>query len=203
MIDARPVHVWFSAIKERPMSVRQKILGARVLLGGVVLALPLLGSTATAGASDPHDAGNCASDFHGGPSPRPGPPNGRGFGPFGGDRDEGRLPPFLMGLDLTEEQQDKVFAIVHAAAPALRDQSKAEHKAREALRELVTSAKFSDGTASTLAQAQGKAESELSLLRTRMAHQVYSVLTPEQQARAAKRRQEFESHRGEGPPPRH
>jgi Spy/CpxP family protein refolding chaperone len=123
-----------------------------------------------------------------------------GFGRFSGEHEADRPPPFLMGLSLSDEQQDKVFAIVHAAAPALRDQSKAARKARDALRESVQSAQFTEANATQLAQAQGKAEAQLALLRTRMEHEIYSLLTTEQRARVVDRERERESHRGDRPP---
>jgi Spy/CpxP family protein refolding chaperone len=119
-----------------------------------------------------------------------------------------RPPPFMMDAGLTEDQQDKVFAILHAAAPALRDREKAAHKAREALHQFIRSSSFSDGTAASLAQAQGAAEAQLALLRTKMEHDVYAVLTPEQQSKIANREKEGDVH-GRGmpagggmPPPR-
>jgi len=92
-----------------------------------------------------------------------------------------------MDLNLTDEQQDKVFAIMHAAAPALRDQSKAVRKARDALHELSQSSQFNEAAAAALAQTQGSAESRLALLRTHLEHQVYSILTADQRMQAAER----------------
>jgi Spy/CpxP family protein refolding chaperone len=106
----------------------------------------------------------------------------------------------MSDLSLTEDQQDKVFAIVHAAAPALRDREKAARKARQALHELVRSSSFNENSATTLAQAQGAAESQLALLRIRMEHEVYSVLTPEQQSRIAAREQERDCQGRDGWP---
>jgi Spy/CpxP family protein refolding chaperone len=106
----------------------------------------------------------------------------------------------LRDLKLSEDQQDKVFAIMHAAAPAVRDQSKAVRKARDALRELSQSPQFSVDAATTLAQTQGKAESQLALLRTRMEHDVYAVLTPEQRTQMTDRRHNMEAHRDERGP---
>jgi len=119
---------------------------------------------------------------------------------MGPPSDEGRPPPFLMDAMLTEDQQDKVFAIMHAAAPALRDQSKAARKARESLHDLVNSAQWSETAAASLAQAEGRAEAQLSLLRTRMDHELYGILTPDQAARVNSRERDWEGHRGEGPP---
>jgi len=56
-----------------------------------------------------------------------------------------------MGLKLSEDQQDKVFAILHAAAPAMREQSKAVHKAREALHDVGRTPQFDSGNAGNLA----------------------------------------------------
>jgi Spy/CpxP family protein refolding chaperone len=166
------------------------------LTGCLVAAYPLF-----AIASPPEDApfntgGACAMAFH-----RPGPHMGPPFvGPPLGTQ---HLPPYLMDLTLTEDQQDKAFAILHAAEPALREQEKAVRKARDGLRDLVRSAQFDAGSAATLAQALGKAESQLALLRVRADHDVFSVLTPEQKTEISHLDSEHESHRpAEHPTPR-
>ena len=80
------------------------------VVGCLVAACPLF-----AIASPPEDApfagGACAMEFH-----RPGPPMVPQFGTQ-------HQPPYLMGVTLTEDQQDKLFAILHSAAPALRGTS--------------------------------------------------------------------------------
>jgi periplasmic protein CpxP/Spy len=112
---------------------------------------------------------------------------------------EERPPPYLMGIDLTEEQQDRLFAILHAAAPELREHMKAARKAHEALRDLGQSTAFDDGKAAALAQTAASAESQLALLRTRTDHEIFMVLTPEQRTHLAEGRREHDSH---GAPPR-
>jgi protein CpxP len=191
------------------MSNKHSIFRPRLLLGSAILALPLWVGAA---APDPARPGGCDSGLHGGPPHPPGQGMGPGMGPrgpgpgfgpgFGPGHDEDRPPPFLMGLKLSDDQQDKIFNIMHAAAPQLRDQSKSVRKARDALRDMTHAAQFSNDGAMTLAQAAGKAEGQLAYLRTRMEHDLYAVLTPEQQAEVAKRHQEMEAHRGEGPAPR-
>jgi protein CpxP len=162
------------------------------LTGCLVAACPLF-----AIASPPEDApfagGACAMAFH-----PPGPPMGPPFmePPFGAQH----LPSDLMGVSLTEDQQDKVFAILHAAEPALREQEKAMRKARDGLRDLGRSAQFDAGSAATLAQALGKAESQLTLLRVRADHEVFSVLTAEQKTEISHLESERESHRPPGHP---
>jgi len=118
---------------------------------------------------------------------------------MGGDHEDFRAPPFLMGLKLTDEQDDKVFAILHAAAPALRDQFKALRKARDALHDLTRSAQYSNDAAASLAQAQGRAESQLALLRTRTDHDIYVVLTADQRKAIDDHERDRDAHRGEGP----
>ncbi len=43
------------------------------------------------------------------------------------------LTPFLLGLDLTESQQDKIFELLHSQEPAMRTQRKNILKARAEL----------------------------------------------------------------------
>ncbi|MEH6435485.1 Spy/CpxP family protein refolding chaperone [Massilia sp. DD77] len=92
-------------------------------------------------------------------------------------------PPHLAGLDLSEAQQDRVFAILHEAAPKRRELDKAERKAREALRELAGAPQVDAAKAGKHAQALGQAISDQELLRLRTDSQVRAVLTPEQRAR--------------------
>ena len=160
------------------------------VVGCLVAACPLF-----AIASPPEDApfagGACAMEFH-----RPGPPMEPQFGTQ-------HQPPYLMGVTLTEDQQDKLFAILHSAEPALREQEKAVRKARDGLRDLGRSDRFDAGSAATLAQALGKAESQLTLLRVRSDHEVFAVLTAEQKAEISHLESERESHRpAEHPTPR-
>jgi Spy/CpxP family protein refolding chaperone len=126
---------------------------------------------------------------------------GPGFGA------EDRPPPYLIGLHLSEDQDDKVFGIIHAAAPEMRERSKAAHKAREGLREMGQSAQYDAAKAASLAQALGVAESQLALLRARSDHEIFLLLTPDQRTRIAEgpREDRFhgaEMHGGDGPPPR-
>ncbi len=94
---------------------------------------------------------------------------------------------FLHGVVLDEAQQDKVFAIVHAQEPQMREQGKAARHAHEALRAMATSGRFDDAQASTLAQAGANAMAAIALQRARTDAQVYALLTPEQRRQAAQR----------------
>ncbi|MYM26015.1 periplasmic heavy metal sensor [Duganella sp. FT135W] len=113
---------------------------------------------------------------HGGPE-QGGPGHPPGFGP-------GRSPLF-HGLDLSEAQQDKIFAILHAEAPYLREQFKAAAKAREALHALATADKYDDANAAALAKDAATAEANIVLQHVRTQQKLLAVLTPEQRKKQA------------------
>lgn len=175
------------------MNVKHLMPG--ILLAGLVLVSPLIGYAAP--PADPgNDGGNApgGSDFHARREPMP----GAGFGAFPGSERGWDVPPsFLAGLILTDEQQDKVFAILYAAAPAIREQAKALRKAREALDDLTTTAQYGETRAKGLAEASAKADSQLALLRARTQREIYLLLTPEQRAQMSDRRRPH----GHGGPP--
>lgn len=93
---------------------------------------------------------------------------------------EGMLPPYLHGIKLTEVQEDKIFAIVHAQAPQMREQAKALKKVREQMKELALADQYDEARAKALADAAAQAMSQMSLLRLRGDRQILAVLTPEQ-----------------------
>jgi Spy/CpxP family protein refolding chaperone len=125
--------------------------------------------------------------------PHPGPYGGLGRGPG-----FGAAPPFLAGLHLSDEQQDRVFAIVYAAEPAVHEQIKALRKAHEALRDLNDSDQFDESQAKNLADAAARAESQLTVLRLRTEHQIFALLTPDQKKQLEEHRQKVREH---GHPP--
>jgi Spy/CpxP family protein refolding chaperone len=188
-----------SRIISRRPGLRTRVIAGSAFLLVPLLALaapPMMGGSPMGGG--PADGG---PEMHGFPGhPGGGGPGFRGH--HGGWRVPWELHPrFLFGLKLSEDQQDKVFAIEHAAAPALRDQAKAMRKAHEGLRGLAMSASYDDSQVKSLTDAAAKASAQLMLLRIRGEHDIYKVLTPEQKAELEKRRQRWESHReghGEG-----
>jgi protein CpxP len=118
----------------------------------------------------------------GAPGPEmPGGPFGAHFGgPFGG------MPP-LHGLKLSEAQQDKLFAIMHAQAPQRREHDKAIRKAAAQLRDLARADRFDDARAGAAARDLGQAITAESLLQARTEAQVLAVLTPEQRTQLRER----------------
>ena len=118
-----------------------------------------------------------------------GPPPGFGHGP-GHVPIPGApgLPPFLHGIELSEAQQDKVFAATYAQAPLLREQEKIAFKAHAQLRELAGSSAYDDAKAGALANTAAQAMAKISLLHARLEQQLLAVLTPEQRKQAQQRR---------------
>jgi Spy/CpxP family protein refolding chaperone len=88
-------------------------------------------------------------------------------------------------VELNEAQQDKVFAILHAEAPYLREQGKAAAKAREALRALAGADKYDDAKAAALAKEAATAEANIALQHVRTQQKLLAVLTPEQRKKQA------------------
>ena len=140
-----------------------------------------------------------AANAQHGPGPGPGPvPGPRMEGPGEG------LPPFLRGVELSEAQQDKVFAATYAQAPLLREQQKIAFKAHEQLRELASSNHYDDAKAVALANGAAQAMAKISLQHARLEQQLLAVLTPEQRKQVEARREEDAPGPGPGSgrPPR-
>jgi Spy/CpxP family protein refolding chaperone len=115
-------------------------------------------------------------------------PDWHGFGGHGApgpDMHFGRM----HGLKLSEVQQDKLFAIMHAQAPQRREHEKAIRKAHEALRELGHADKFDEAKAAALSRDLGQAVAAEALLQARTEAQALAVLTPEQREQLRQRRQ--------------
>ncbi|MPQ57424.1 Spy/CpxP family protein refolding chaperone [Duganella sp. FT27W] len=110
-----------------------------------------------------------------------GPPPGAGFS-FGPGPGPGFGPqaPLFRGVELTEAQEDRIFAILHAEKPYLREQAKAAGKAHEALRALAETDKYDDAKAAALAQAAATASANIELQHVRTRQKLLAVLTPEQ-----------------------
>ncbi|MYM87523.1 periplasmic heavy metal sensor [Rugamonas sp. FT82W] len=157
------------------------------------LALPLLAAGGAARADDQGgDAGTPPMMRHDGQQGRghDGPDHGPGGGfhggmpPFGGPGMGGR-PPFAHGVELSEAQEDKVFAIVHAEQPYLREQGKAAAKAHEALRALGRAEQYDDAKAAALAKEAATAMANIALQHVRTEQKLLAVLTPEQRKKQA------------------
>jgi len=95
------------------------------------------------------------------------------------------LPRYLHRLNLSEAQRDRVFDIMHAQAPVMRDAMKAFSQARNDLRTLATAPDFDEARARSLTDALAAATGEMALNRIKTERQVFDVLTPEQRKQVA------------------
>lgn len=108
-------------------------------------------------------------------------------GMFGGNH----LPPFLRGLNLSEAQRDKIFDLMHAQAPAMRDQAGKMRKAQMELRRLSMSGEYDEAKVKSLSEASAKLMAEMAQMRARTGNQIYQMLTPEQRKQMEERKADF------------
>ena len=102
-------------------------------------------------------------------------------------RHGGQGDRFLRGLDLSDQQRDRIFEIRHAAAPKMREQAKALRETRGEFAKLALSSDYDEAKVRTLADRNAQAISEMAQLRARNMNEIYKVLTPEQQAKVQER----------------
>jgi protein CpxP len=124
-----------------------------------------------------------------------------GGGPRGGERGgpggpRGGHIPFLRDLNLTDAQKAQIKQITTSfeeSTKPLRQRMDASHEGEFA----ALTGEFNESAVRTAAQERANVQVELEVARARMASQIYALLTPEQKAQVAQRRQEFEQRRQE------
>jgi Spy/CpxP family protein refolding chaperone len=104
----------------------------------------------------------------------------------------GGLMMRLHQLNLSEDQRDKLFKIMHAAAPEQHERMKAIRKAHDALEEMARADRFDDAKAGAASRELGQAVAAQALLQAKTESQVLAVLSPEQ-------REQMRRHRTPGP----
>jgi Spy/CpxP family protein refolding chaperone len=190
-----------------PSGIKQLLIAAGLSIGlPCVAALTMVWPLFAHGEAPPDGNMHCAAPMVPPGSPDHGRPMGDMFPrggmppPTGMMPDAGPMPPFLLGLTLTETQQDKIFAIVHATVPLLREQGKLVRKNADRLRELTVSAEYDEAKLKALADAGARAMAEITLVQARSTHQIFALLSPEQRAQAdamkAKFEARFDAHQG-------
>lgn len=103
---------------------------------------------------------------------------GRGgeMGMFGG----GFGPRYLRGLNLTEEQRDQVFKLMHAQAPTVHAKMKELREARGNLEALTRAPNYDEAKVRALTDKAAGAMAELARIHARGEHDIYQMLSPEQ-----------------------
>ena len=87
---------------------------------------------------------------------------------------------FPVGLDLSEDRQDKIFSILIAQARTLHEQDKIVRNAYIDLHKLATSAQYDDVKAEAIIESLAKARAAIALVHAQEGHQIYALLTEEQ-----------------------
>lgn len=113
------------------------------------------------------------------------PPMMAGAAPFlPGGMPPGMLPMVMLdpmrGVELTEAQRDKVFALLHAEIPAEREVMKRVFKTMEEMRGLATTQPLDLERARALADRHGQAVAQLMLMHVKRDASVRELMTPEQ-----------------------
>jgi len=168
------------------MNKRTKIIGAFLAASSVALAIPY---AAQARGGEGGFGGGCEARGH----------HMKGDKHmFGGHGDRG----MLRGLDLTEAQKDKIFEMRHELAPKMREQMKAARAADQALREMMDKGEYDAARVKALTEERAAAMSQMAQMKFASQNEVYQLLTDEQKAEFAKRKEERQSRherRGMGP----
>jgi Spy/CpxP family protein refolding chaperone len=136
-----------------------------------------LAAAAAAGVVNAHGRSGFGPGFDG--------PVGMGFGSPGFGGGPGHLHGLMRALDLSDEQRDKMFDIMHAQAPAARDKMEELRKGRDELHQATIAKRYDAKKVRELANAQAKVITDLIVMRTETFNKVYGLLTPEQQKKVA------------------
>jgi len=122
--------------------------------------------------------------FAQGPGPAPGARGGRFAGP-GGPGGAIGLP--VRELNLTDAQQDQIRDIVQHHRDEMRTAQQQLREAREEQRKAIEAVPFDEGAIRAITtQKLAQAEADAAILQARVHSEVWNVLTPDQQAQAAK-----------------
>lgn len=187
------------------MSILHKQLVGGLAACCVTLAIPLVAFAQPGSGGMPGGPGHAhmqaGAGFHG--AHMDGGRRGAEHGMRGhrGMRGERGMASMLRGLNLSEEQRDKVFAVRHAQAPQMRAKAKEMRNAARELRALTISENFDEAKAKALAETLSRSTAEIALIRSRSANEIYRTLTPEQRKQVQERaalRETRRANRGSG-----
>lgn len=112
------------------------------------------------------------------------------------------VPPHLRALNLTQDQQDKVFAITHEQAPVKYAQHKQQRETMQALHTLAQADFFDEAKAQQLTDQLAKIEKEKAMSRLKTEAKITALLTPEQRVKMREFKPEQGFEHGMGKPAR-
>jgi len=122
-----------------------------------------------------------------GPRGKGGPPPGGGFS--GGPGRDG-LGPWARDLNLRDEQKAQIQKITQSSQESTKELQDQLRTLRESEPDPLTSG-FDESTIRAAAAARAKVDVELAVAHAKMLSQIGAVLTSEQKAQIAAKRQEF------------
>ena len=128
---------------------------------------------------------------------------GRGFdggGPRGehrGPHGRGGFVPFLRDLNLSDAQKAQIKQITDSFEASTKPLWERLGEQRDGEMDALKDGAFDEAAVRAAAQERANVHVELEVARARMMSQVYALLTPEQKAQIAQRRQQFEQKRQE------
>lgn len=159
----------------------------KMMLGAMTLSMGLAGAASAQPAPRGPDGG---PGRRGGPGDHGGP-GGRHGGPIGGLL---RLHPDLplAALSLTDAQREQVRTILEGHRDEGQALMRKGQASFEALRK-ATEGTVDEGAAGQQGQAMGAVIAEAAVLRARVRGEILAILTPQQQAEAAKIQTEREA----------
>jgi Spy/CpxP family protein refolding chaperone len=109
------------------------------------------------------------------------------------------LPPYLRGLDLSEAQEDQIFALVHEQVPALREQQKQRRHALDELEALTKASSFDERKAQQLAEKLSELEKQFLLSRARNDFKINGILTADQRKQLEETKAQFGKRKPQEP----
>ena len=123
--------------------------------------------------------------------------NKAGYGSkHGGHSGKMGMPHHFKALNLTQDQQDKIFTIMYEQAPEKYAQHKQQRETMEALRVLAQADKLDEAKAQQLSEQLGQLEKDKALSRIKTQAKINALLTPEQRQKA--REFKHSEHGGHG-----
>ena len=102
-------------------------------------------------------------------------------------------------LDLTEAQQEQIRAIHEQERAGNNEAMQQMHDGREEMRKLLEGETFDEAAIRQLATSQASLKTEMLVSRARVKHQVFQLLSPEQQELARKIQPFMQKQRGHKP----
>ena len=110
------------------------------------------------------------------------------------------LPPHLMGLKLSEAQEDKIFNILHAEAPAIRNNFRQQYKLNEEIEKLSNAPSFDEKRAKQISSELARIQADAIFARASTEARIRALLTPEQISKLEEKREQARGGRLEARP---